>query len=35
MGMLLSLPMLVGGVAVLYLAYRRREPSGNFAAAAA
>jgi prolipoprotein diacylglyceryltransferase len=35
MGMLLSLPMLVAGATVMYLAYRRREPSGNFAAATA
>jgi phosphatidylglycerol:prolipoprotein diacylglycerol transferase len=32
MGMLLSLPMLFVGFAVMVLAYRRREPSGNFAA---
>ena len=34
MGMLLSLPMLLVGVALLFMAYRRREPSGNLAAAA-
>jgi len=32
MGMLLSLPMLLVGIAVVVIAYRRREPSGNFAA---
>jgi phosphatidylglycerol---prolipoprotein diacylglyceryl transferase len=32
MGMVLSLPMLVVGLALLFMAYRRREPSGNFAA---
>jgi phosphatidylglycerol---prolipoprotein diacylglyceryl transferase len=31
MGMVLSLPMLLVGLALLVLAYRRREPSGNFA----
>jgi phosphatidylglycerol---prolipoprotein diacylglyceryl transferase len=30
MGQLLSLPMLLGGVALLILAYRRGEPSGNY-----
>jgi phosphatidylglycerol---prolipoprotein diacylglyceryl transferase len=29
MGMVLSLPMLLSGVVLLWLAYRRREPSGN------
>jgi len=33
-GQLLSLPMLIGGVAMLGWAYRARTPSGNFAAAA-
>jgi phosphatidylglycerol---prolipoprotein diacylglyceryl transferase len=32
MGMLLSLPMLLVGLTLLFMAYRRREPSGNFAA---
>jgi phosphatidylglycerol---prolipoprotein diacylglyceryl transferase len=31
MGMLLSLPMLLAGAALLIVAYRRRLPSGNFA----
>ena len=31
-GQLLSLPMLLVGVTLLFMAYRRREPSGNFAA---
>jgi phosphatidylglycerol---prolipoprotein diacylglyceryl transferase len=35
MGHLLSLPMLVAGIVLLVLAYRRGEPSGNLAAAAA
>ena len=30
MGMLLSIPMLVGGLAMLAYAYTRRTPSGNF-----
>jgi phosphatidylglycerol:prolipoprotein diacylglycerol transferase len=34
MGQLLSLPMIVAGVVLLVLAYRRREPSGNLALAA-
>jgi phosphatidylglycerol---prolipoprotein diacylglyceryl transferase len=34
MGMLLSLPMLVIGLTLLLMAYRRREPSGNLVAAA-
>jgi phosphatidylglycerol:prolipoprotein diacylglycerol transferase len=34
MGMLLSLPMLVAGLALLVVAYRRRVPSGNFATTA-
>jgi phosphatidylglycerol:prolipoprotein diacylglycerol transferase len=34
MGMLLSLPMLLIGATLLFMAYRRREPSGNFSAAA-
>jgi phosphatidylglycerol:prolipoprotein diacylglycerol transferase len=33
MGMLLSAPMLLIGLTLLYMAYRRREPSGNYAAA--
>jgi phosphatidylglycerol:prolipoprotein diacylglycerol transferase len=32
MGMLLSLPMLLIGLTLLFMAYRRREPSGNFSA---
>ena len=32
MGMLLSLPMLLIGITLLYMAYRRREPSGNYSA---
>jgi phosphatidylglycerol---prolipoprotein diacylglyceryl transferase len=32
MGMVLSLPMLLTGIALMLIAYRRREPSGNFAA---
>ena len=32
MGQILSLPMIVGGAALLALAYRRQAPSGNFAA---
>lgn len=32
-GQLLSLPMIVGGVAMVAWAYRTRTPSGNFAAA--
>jgi phosphatidylglycerol:prolipoprotein diacylglycerol transferase len=32
MGMLLSLPMLLIGATLIFMAYRRREPSGNFAA---
>jgi phosphatidylglycerol:prolipoprotein diacylglycerol transferase len=31
MGQLLSLPLLVAGVAMLAWAYARREPSGNYA----
>jgi phosphatidylglycerol---prolipoprotein diacylglyceryl transferase len=31
MGHVLSLPMLVAGVVMLWVAYRRREPSGNYA----
>jgi phosphatidylglycerol---prolipoprotein diacylglyceryl transferase len=30
MGQVLSLPMWLGGVALLVLAYRWREPSGNY-----
>ena len=33
MGMLLSLPMLLIGLTLVFMAYRRREPSGNFVAA--
>ena len=32
-GQVLSLPMIVGGAAMLLWAYRRRAPSGNFATA--
>ena len=32
MGMLLSFPMLLIGLTLLYMAYRRREPSGNYTA---
>jgi phosphatidylglycerol---prolipoprotein diacylglyceryl transferase len=32
MGIILSLPMLLVGLALVFMAYRRREPSGNFAA---
>jgi phosphatidylglycerol:prolipoprotein diacylglycerol transferase len=32
MGMLLSLPMLLAGLVMMFLAYKRREPSGNFSA---
>jgi phosphatidylglycerol:prolipoprotein diacylglycerol transferase len=32
MGMLLSLPMLLIGLTLMFMAYRRREPSGNFTA---
>ena len=34
MGMLLSLPMLLIGLTLMFMAYRRREPSGNFSGAA-
>jgi phosphatidylglycerol:prolipoprotein diacylglycerol transferase len=30
MGQLLSLPMLLGGLALMLIAYQRRIPSGNF-----
>jgi phosphatidylglycerol---prolipoprotein diacylglyceryl transferase len=33
MGMLLSVPMLLVGATLMFMAYRRREPSGNFSAA--
>ncbi len=33
MGQILSLPMILGGIVLLAIAYRRRAPSGNFAAA--
>jgi phosphatidylglycerol---prolipoprotein diacylglyceryl transferase len=33
MGIVLSLPMLLIGLTLVFLAYRRREPSGNFVAA--
>jgi phosphatidylglycerol:prolipoprotein diacylglycerol transferase len=32
MGQLLSLPMIIGGLGLLIVAYRRREPSGNYRA---
>jgi phosphatidylglycerol:prolipoprotein diacylglycerol transferase len=32
-GQLLSLPMIIAGVALVWRAYHVREPSGNFAAA--
>jgi len=32
MGIILSLPMLLVGATLIFMAYRRREPSGNFAA---
>jgi phosphatidylglycerol:prolipoprotein diacylglycerol transferase len=32
MGQLLSLPMIIGGIGLLAVAYRRREPSGNYSA---
>jgi phosphatidylglycerol:prolipoprotein diacylglycerol transferase len=35
MGMILSVPMLLAGLAMLAYAYRVREPSGNFTASAA
>jgi phosphatidylglycerol:prolipoprotein diacylglycerol transferase len=35
MGMLLTLPMLLVGIALLYMAYRRKLSSGNYAPAAA
>jgi phosphatidylglycerol:prolipoprotein diacylglycerol transferase len=35
MGMLLSVPMLLAGLALFFTAYRRREPSGNFVTAPA
>jgi phosphatidylglycerol:prolipoprotein diacylglycerol transferase len=35
MGMLLSLPMLLIGLTLLFMAYRRNESSGNYSAAAA
>ena len=34
MGQILSLPMIVGGIVLLVIAYRRRAPSGNFLVAA-
>jgi phosphatidylglycerol:prolipoprotein diacylglycerol transferase len=33
MGMLLSLPMLAFGIALMWIAYRQQAPSGNFAPA--
>jgi prolipoprotein diacylglyceryltransferase len=33
MGQLLSFPMVIAGVALLVVAYRRNEPSGNLAPA--
>jgi phosphatidylglycerol:prolipoprotein diacylglycerol transferase len=35
MGQVLSLPMIIGGLAMLAVAYARREPSGNYANSAA
>jgi phosphatidylglycerol---prolipoprotein diacylglyceryl transferase len=32
MGQVLSLPMIIGGLALLGVAYRRKEPSGNYTA---
>jgi hypothetical protein len=32
MGMLLTLPMLLIGLTLMFMAYRRREPSGNMSA---
>ena len=32
MGMLLTMPMIVGGAAVMIYAYRRHQPSGNLSA---
>ena len=32
MGMLLTLPMVLVGLTLMLMAYKRREPSGNFAA---
>ncbi len=32
MGQILSTPMILAGLAMLYVAYRRREPSGNYRA---
>jgi phosphatidylglycerol---prolipoprotein diacylglyceryl transferase len=34
MGQILSLPMILGGMVLLVIAYRRRAPSGNFLATA-
>jgi phosphatidylglycerol---prolipoprotein diacylglyceryl transferase len=34
MGQILSLPMILGGVILLVVAYRRHVPSGNFLVAA-
>ena len=34
MGQILSLPMILGGIILLAVAYRRRVPSGNFLATA-
>jgi prolipoprotein diacylglyceryltransferase len=31
MGQILSLPMIIAGAWLLAVAYRRREPSGNYA----
>jgi phosphatidylglycerol:prolipoprotein diacylglycerol transferase len=33
MGQILSLPMILGGIVLLGIAYRRRVPSGNFVVA--
>jgi phosphatidylglycerol:prolipoprotein diacylglycerol transferase len=35
MGMVLTLPMVLIGIALLIMAYKRREPSGNVATVAA
>ena len=34
MGMLLTIPMLLVGFTLMFMAYRRREPSGNYSAVA-
>jgi hypothetical protein len=35
MGHLLTLPMLIGGIVLLFIAYRNPQPSGNFGRSAA